>query len=59
MRRWLRRIWITGGLLLFAWQSWTMQAHGVDASAPGLNFLPGAMVEPSAYARPVARVFGA
>lgn len=29
--KWLRRIWITGGLGVTAWLAWNMQAHGVPA----------------------------
>lgn len=29
IRRWIRRIWITGGLLFMAWLVWNAQPHGV------------------------------
>jgi len=32
-RTWLRRIWVTSGLLFTAWLAWNLQAHGVPASA--------------------------
>ena len=32
-RTWLRRIWVTSGLLFTAWLGWNLQARGVAASA--------------------------
>ena len=40
-RRWLRRIWIAGGLLFTGWMAWNLQAQGVPASM----FASGASVE--------------
>lgn len=32
MRRWIRRIWISCGLLLIGFMAWNAQAHGVDSA---------------------------
>jgi pimeloyl-ACP methyl ester carboxylesterase len=32
VRRWVRRIWVTGGLAFTAWIAWNLQARGVPAS---------------------------
>ena len=29
-RRWIRRVWVIGGLAAMAWLVWSVQAHGVD-----------------------------
>ena len=33
VRGWIRRIWVTAGLLFTGWLAWNLQAHGVPASA--------------------------
>jgi pimeloyl-ACP methyl ester carboxylesterase len=76
MHKWIRRIWVAGGVTFMAWLFWNAQAHGVDSallrstdatavsdsgpflrltprsvrSRAGLVFLPGATIEPKAYA---------
>jgi hypothetical protein len=30
MRKWIRRIWVTGGLAFIVFLAWNIQAHGVD-----------------------------
>ena len=32
VRGWIRRIWVTSGLLFTGWLTWNLQAHGVPAS---------------------------
>jgi pimeloyl-ACP methyl ester carboxylesterase len=83
IHRWIRRIWITGGLAFLAWQIWNVQPHGIPAGTfestervrvsierdrmtflataatagtAGLVFLPGAVVDPRAYAPMAKRI---